>query len=131
MKIPKIFRTEKDLEGKLEQLIKGPKKIKKEINHNPDEIIEMATQIAELAGEHDELEDHMIKHTYEYQNKKLDLSIQYTFFYNQMGHTTQFHTVKIISKKQKVALTFDDKIKIYDSGQWENHIIELYKNETA
>lgn len=127
MKIPEIFRPEKDLEKKINDLIKGYKPLKREepVNHYHSfhDTINKAEKVAEKLGRFG-------MESYFFKDKETKLTIKYTppCWPETLGRI-KVYLKKGLFKREKI-LEFNknnkDQLFIYSPGEWEEDLEKLY-----
>jgi len=135
MKIPKTFRTEKDLEKKIKQLLKGSKKISNNELFTVSDLIDVAKAIAQFGSRKDK-NQHVGDLRVIYHSKcdysDYGISLSYAWGYDKINDKKTWDSLEIISKGKVVLKTNKDIIEHYSIlGNWEKEIFNIYEDETA
>jgi len=128
MKLPKTFRTEKNLDEKIRQLIERAEMAKKNKTISPDDIICMAKEIASEKGKNKEIEGEgrMLEGLYEYICEEKRIRIKYEYSYVMGVPQNTYTKVDIFSYGELVLSSVRNELEEYKEGAYENQIFKLY-----
>jgi hypothetical protein len=125
MKIPEIFRPEKNLENKTNELTKGYKPLKREepINMSVQDIVRIGERVAEKFGKFG-------MESYKFKDKETNLKIKYTpgCWPETLG-SLKVYLKKSFFKKEKVfefSRDYKEPLLAYFPGEWEKDLEKLY-----
>ena len=129
MKLPKSFRTDKD--GKLEQLIDRSKDKGQEdpFYTDPKELYSMAHDLAyhKKTDSMKALIEDLWRYTYDPEDGIF--KVDYYFEYGADGSTITWSALELYYCKNLVLKYDRDNLLDFNSGLWEEELLQLYKKE--
>ena len=123
MKLPKSFRTEKDLEEKTKQLMDHAKeKHQEEMIHFSNSFDTIYQEIAFLYGREEGVGENGVKYCF----KEGDFTVEFELYFDE-EHVFKSNETTVYENDRMVLFDIEDSNQVFADNGWDTRFVKIYQ----